>query len=97
MLEAHRKSFEHFCGYIEEHIVSDLKVERMTMLRERYLLYLFENNEKVYNKNYKTEKLKEKLRSTLEIGFSFGDPQVMGNWYTRLISLQGKLWKRLLN
>ena len=46
MLEAHRKSFEHLCGYIEEHIISDLKVERITMLRERYLLYLLDNNEK---------------------------------------------------
>ena len=59
MLEARRKSFEYLCGYIEEHIVSDLKVERMTMLRERCLLYLFENNKKVYNESYKTEKLKK--------------------------------------
>ena len=89
MLVAHRKSFEHLCIYVEEHI-SDLKDERMTMLRESYPLYLFENNEKVFNENYKTEKYtirttkqqssKRKLQSTLEIGFSFSDPQVVGNW-----------------
>ena len=61
MLEAHRKSFEHLCGYIEEHFILDLKVERMTMLRERYLLYLFENNEEVYSKNYKQKSSKKKL------------------------------------
>ena len=97
MLEAHRKSFEQLCGYIEEHIVSDLKLERMTMLLERYPLYLFENNKKYATRTTKQKSSKKKLRSTLEIGFSFGDPQVVGNWCTRLISLQGKLWKQLLN
>ena len=37
------------------------KVERLTMIRERYLQYLLENHPDVYNENYKTYMLKKKL------------------------------------
>ena len=52
MLEAHRKAFEMLCHYIQENIIAGMKVERMTMLQERYLLYLMEVDADIYNENF---------------------------------------------
>ena len=50
----------------------------MAMLRERYLLCLFENNEKVYNENYKTDKLKEKITKNFGNRIQFWRPSSFG-------------------
>ena len=53
------------CYYIQENIIAGMKVERMTMLQERYLLYLMEFDADAYNENYKTDKLKDKNEKSL--------------------------------
>ena len=63
MLEVHRKVFEMLCHYIQENIIAGMEVERMTILQERYLLYLMELDADVYNENYKTGKLKDKMKN----------------------------------
>ena len=78
MLEAHKNAFDYLCSYIEEHIILHLKVERMTMLRERYLLYLLEIHPDYCNENYKHEKLKEKLRKHFGNRIQFWKPSSRG-------------------
>ena len=78
MLEAHKNAFDYLCSYIEEHIILHLKVERMTMLRERYLLYLLENHSDYCNENYKRGKLKEKLRKHFGNRIQFWKPSSRG-------------------
>ena len=63
VLNAHRKAFESLCNYVLENIIEQMKVEQMTMLRERCLLYLLNADPDAHNENYKTEKLKEKLKN----------------------------------
>lgn len=58
---AHSESFSFICQYIETHIIEGHNVERLTMLRERYLNHLLENDPSAYNEKYKTYKLKDKL------------------------------------
>ena len=48
-----------------------MKVERMTMLRERHILYLMETNAGVYNENYKTGKLNNKMKKHFGAKFQF--------------------------
>ena len=76
--EAHKNAVDYLCSYIEEHIILHLKVERMTMLRERYLLYLLENHPDYCNENYKREKLKEKLRKHFGNRVQFWKPSSRG-------------------
>ena len=78
MLEAHKNAFDYLCSYIEEPIILHLKVERMTMLRERYLLYLLENHPDYCNENYKHEKLKEELRKHFGNRIQFWKPSSRG-------------------
>lgn len=59
--QAHADSFEYICDYIEESIITGQKVERLTMIRERYMQYMLEHHPAVYNKEYRSFKLKEKL------------------------------------
>ena len=46
--EAHADAFEHICQYIEETIIADQKVERLSMIRERYLKYVMEHHPEDY-------------------------------------------------
>ena len=69
------------CHYTQENIIAGMKVERMTMLRERYLLYLMEVDADVYNENYKTDKLKDKMKNHLEHESSFGGLHLRVNSY----------------
>ena len=55
-----------------------MKVERMAMLRERYLLYLMETNADVYNENYKTGKLKDKMKKHFGTKLQFWRPSSEG-------------------
>ena len=54
--DAHNEAFAYISSYIEENILTAQKVERLTMIRERYLQYLLENHPDVYNENYKVKR-----------------------------------------
>ncbi|KAK3763368.1 hypothetical protein RRG08_042158 [Elysia crispata] len=54
-------AFTHIKGYVRKYIIENSQVERMTMLTEKYCLYMQSHHPEVYNPNYKTYKLKEKL------------------------------------
>ena len=40
MEEAHSQAFHYICDYVQKHIIDNATVERMTMLKEKYLTYL---------------------------------------------------------
>jgi hypothetical protein len=61
-IQAHETAFEHLCEYVQTNIIIGSQVERMTMLRERYCLYMQEHSLEHYNPQYKTDKLKDKLQ-----------------------------------
>ena len=60
-LKAHEETFKFIVTYIQNSIVNDSNVENMSMLREKYLAHMQEHYPDSYNKNYKTDKLKDKL------------------------------------
>ena len=78
VLEAHHKAFELLSHYIQENIIEGMKIERMTMLQERYLLYLMETNADVCNDNYKTDKLKDKMKKHFGTELQFWRPSSKG-------------------
>ena len=78
VLSAHKKAFDSLCKYVQENIIEQMKVERMTMLRERYLLYLLEVDSTVHNENYKTDKLKDKLKNFFGGKIQFWRPSSKG-------------------
>ena len=49
------------CQYVNSSIIQKGSVERMTMLRERFLCYIHEHSPDFYNPKYKTDKLKARL------------------------------------
>ena len=57
---AHREACKYICSYVETNIIQHLKVERLTMIKERYLLFLLGNYPESCNENYKTHKIKNK-------------------------------------
>ena len=57
-LEAHRQVFAYICEYVEKRMIQGLHVERMTMLRERYLSFLQMHSPEYYNADYKTDEFK---------------------------------------
>ena len=60
-LNAHQNAFDYISSYIEENLINGCTVEGMTMLKERYLQFMYENSPSVYNPLYKTSKLKSKF------------------------------------
>ncbi len=62
-LKAHEATFLHIVDYVQRSIIDEMNVERMSMIRDKYLLYMHANYEEHYNANYKTDKLKEKLKN----------------------------------
>ena len=60
-LNAHQNAFDYISSYMEENLINGCTAERMTMLKERYLLFMYESSPSVYNPLYKTSKLKSKL------------------------------------
>jgi len=58
---AHADSFKQLCEYVQENIISAGQVERMSMLRMRYINYIAEKYPDCYNPDYPTQKLKTKL------------------------------------
>ena len=65
--EAHLKVLQHVCSYMEQSTIEDGNVERMTMLRDKYLSFLSQHSPEYYNEQFRTAELKDKL-----IGY-FGD------------------------
>ena len=61
ILDAHTEAFAYISSYIEQTILAAQMVERLSMLRERYLHFLLQHHPDAYNENYKTYKLKDKL------------------------------------
>ena len=55
---AHKAAFENLCEHVNASIISGGNVERMSMLRERYLTSILHNNPDCYNPDYKIDKLK---------------------------------------
>ena len=58
ILDAHTHAFSYIAAYIENTILAAQMVERLTMIRERYLQFLLQNHPEAHNENYKTYKLK---------------------------------------
>ena len=52
---AHKAAFENLCEHVNASIISGGNVERMSMLRERYLTSILHNNPDCYNPDYKTD------------------------------------------
>ena len=74
VLEAHQKAFELLSHYIQE----GMKVERRTVLLERYLSCLMETNADVYNDNYNIDKLKDKMKKHFGTKLQFWRPSSEG-------------------
>ena len=60
-LNGHQNAFDYTSSYIGENLINGCTVERMAMLKERYLQFMYENSPSVYNPLYKTSRLKSKL------------------------------------
>ena len=58
---AHRLALEQLCKLMDEKIMSELDVEMMSTIRERYLSFLQETD--FYNPEYHKRQLKEKLQT----------------------------------
>ena len=72
---AHNAAFQHICRYMEEIILKGGNIERLSMIRERYLKFLLDNYPKFYNENYKTYKLKDKLCKHFGKRLAFWQPR----------------------
>lgn len=72
--EAHQAAFEHLCKYIDDSIIKRSKVERLSMLRETYLLFMQDQRPEYYNPKYKTYKLKSKLEKKYGQALQFWQP-----------------------
>ena len=49
---AHNDAFQFIRGYILEHILIEGEVERLSMIRERYLSFILEKHPRFYNEKY---------------------------------------------
>ena len=71
--EAHKAAFDYLCKYVDESIIKRANVERVSKVKEKYLLFLQDQFPEFYNPQYKTCKLKEKLKKNLVTNCSFGN------------------------
>lgn len=74
---AHKAAFEYISKHVKESIIDGCNVERMSMLRERYLQFILEKSPQVYNANYKTDKLKSKLVKEFGTQLQFWQPNYL--------------------
>jgi hypothetical protein len=58
---AYNAAFQFICQYVRSNIIQCRSVERMTMLRQKNMLYIDEHSPEYYNPNYRAEKLKNRL------------------------------------
>ena len=72
--EAHNEAFTHVCHYIEDSVISKAQVERVQLVRERYLAFMQENSPEHYNPEYPTQKLKKKLTDHFGESIKFWAP-----------------------
>ena len=72
---AHNDAFQFICSYIQEHILVEGKVERLSMIQERYLSFILEKHPRFYNEKYKAYKLKDKLCKYFGKKLSFWQPR----------------------
>lgn len=56
--DAHKAAFDYLCQQVDKSIIKGANVERLSMLKEKYLLFLQEQFPEFYNPQYKTYKLK---------------------------------------
>ena len=61
--EAHKAAFDNLCNYVDESIIKGANVERLSMMKQKDLLFLQDQFPKFYNPEYKTCKLKDKLKN----------------------------------
>ena len=97
---AHNAAFQFIRSYIEEHILTYIvyNIERLSMIRERYLTYLLDNYPKFYNENYKMYKLKKTCRNIFGQSCHSGKPKQKTKLsYCMLQILKVRLLKQLLN
>ena len=73
--------FDFLSSYIEENLINGCTVEGMTILKERYLQFMYENSPSVYNPLYKTSKLKSKLMKKFGSRTKFWQP----NYRSKLV------------
>lgn len=74
MQEAHKKAFEYISDYIQKEIVEKSNVERVGMIKEKYLSFLQRHYPDSYNPNYKTCKLKNKISTAFGDKIQFWQP-----------------------
>ena len=84
VLKAHNEALQYIFKYVNDHIVLGQNVERMTMLRERYLNFLLDNYPYAYNENYKTYMLNNKLSSNFHGRIKFWQPNFKSELVYRL-------------
>ena len=72
--KAHAHAFNYITEYVENQIIQNSNVERMTMLKEKYLSFIQSKHPHVYNPHYKTCKLKEKLQKKFGNKIKFWQP-----------------------
>ena len=58
---AHKAAFDKLTEHVNKSVISGGNVERMSMLRERYLSYILQNSPDCYYPDYKPDNLKSKL------------------------------------
>ena len=58
---AHDAAFLYLSRYVQKHIIGEGNVLRMTMLRDKYNAYMEENFPSFHNRDYPTQRVKEKL------------------------------------
>ena len=102
MEAAHKAAFDKLCEHVNTSIISGENVERMSMLRERYLTYILQNSPECYNPDYKTDKLNTKLVKRFGSSIQFWQPNyrsefVYSSDIKRVKQLKWHLKRRLLN
>ena len=60
---AYLRAFQFLCEYVEHSIIEEGNVERMTMLRKKYIDYIQTRTPEYYNDDYRKSKLKDRLIS----------------------------------
>ena len=71
---AHESTTKFLCDYVNASIIRDNHVERISMLKEKYLQYMYENHPQHCNSDYKTYKLKNNLIKHFGTAISFWRP-----------------------
>lgn len=72
---AHTEAFQYLCEYIQKEIVKGASICRISMLKEKYILFLRENHSKFYNPHYKIDKLKSKIMKSFGNSVHFFQPK----------------------